>query len=103
MRNNICQREEKQCPQGQGKAVSESKSAHCQTYVKNHKIASDKAEATELSRALPSRGMFAGTVPFLGVPMEIETLALSTSGNVQTGQEYFLYDKMCKSLEKYKS
>ena len=38
MRNNICQREEKQCPQGQGKAVSESKSAHCQTYVKNHAL-----------------------------------------------------------------
>ena len=38
VRNNICQREEKQCPQGQGKAVSESKSAHCQTYVKNHTL-----------------------------------------------------------------
>ena len=73
--------------------------AHCQ----KSNIASDKAEATELSRALPSRGTFAGTVPFLGVPMEIETLALSTSGSVQTGQEYLLYEKLCKSLEKYKS
>ena len=50
-----------------------------------------------MCRALPSLGMFAGMAPSLVAPMEIATLALSTSENVQTGHLPFLHLKMSKS------
>ena len=86
MRNNICAREEKQCPQGQGKAVSTYSFVQLSP-PKQHLHLLHILQMLNLSahRALLSRGTYVRMARSPVVQTEIETRARSTLGNVLTG------------------
>ena len=91
VRNNICAREEKQCPQGQGKAVCVSffhQFLDQQTIMYDLWLSINSIKL--LLRALLSLGTYVRMVPSPVVPMEIETHVLSTSENALTGRLLFL-------------